>query len=375
MDHEAEHDRIVVLLALGNPNEAVQLEHHLNSTFPELMEVYRAPSGFDAMSLAMNRPRIVLLDQRLPDVMGLDMIDPIRDQIGSDNFLIFIGGSGKSGMRPGMRDEALKRGASAICDRPIDVDWLTDMIRQLLFPEVPKHPHLHGLELLDLIQMFYQKRCNRTMRIFARDGRVGSIYMRKGQISHIEAGAMHGFSAILDLMQWSEGRIVVYDALLSSEKTNDSPTESLLLEAARVMDEGPANQAQEQVAEVPESQMPPKGSPPPGKAKAHPVMEETPLPTGGALDAMDAFDSDGDIVGGALEAMEKMEEEDEAPPPPKKTPPELEPPMPRSTPPPIPSGDRIPRQTSKKKKSADPEKDGDDTLSIPALDLDLDFDT
>jgi CheY-like chemotaxis protein len=238
MFDSTDHDNAAVLLALGNPSEAVQLEQHLSTEFPDTMEIYRAPSGFDAMSLAMNKPRIVLLDQRLPDVMGLDMIDPIRDQIGKDNYLIFIGGSGKGGMRPGMRDEALKRGASAICDRPIDFGWLTQMIRQLLFPEVPDHPHLHGLELMDLIQMFHQKRCDRTMRIFARDGRVGSIYMNRGEVTHVEAGAMHGFNAILDLMQWTEGRIQVYDAILSSERTNKVPTMHLIMEAARIMDEG-----------------------------------------------------------------------------------------------------------------------------------------
>lgn len=232
-----ERESVVVLLALGNPSEAVALENHLNSRFPGIMEIYRAPSGFDAMSLAMNKPRIVLLDQRLPDVMGLDMIDPIRDQIGPDNYLIFIGGSGKAGMRPGMRDEALKRGASAICDRPVDVEWLTKMVQELLWPNIPPHPHLHGLELLDLIQMFHQKRCDRTMRIFAYDGRVGSIYMQAGEITHVEAGAMQGFSAVLDLMRWTEGRIVVYDALLSSERTNDAPTMHLIMEAARMMDE------------------------------------------------------------------------------------------------------------------------------------------
>ncbi|MBX3728140.1 MAG: response regulator [Candidatus Sumerlaeia bacterium] len=246
MKEPVEKETIVVLLALGNPSEALELEKHLSERFPAIMEIYRAPSGFDAMSLAMNRPRIVLLDQRLPDVMGLDMIDPIRDQIGPDNYLIFIGGSGKSGMRPGMRDEALKRGASAICERPIHTDWLTTMVGQLLFPEIPDHPHLHGLELLDLIQMFNQKRCDRTMRIFANDGRVGSIYMNKGEITHVEAGGMQGFAAILDLMRWTEGRIVVYDALLSSERTNDIPTMHLIMDAARIMDEddstpGPQN--------------------------------------------------------------------------------------------------------------------------------------
>lgn len=235
-------ETIVVLLALGNPSEALELEKHLSERFPDIMEIYRAPSGFDAMSLAMNRPQVVLLDQRLPDVMGLDMIDPIREEIGPENYLIFIGGSGKSGMRPGMRDEALKRGASAICERPLNTEWLAQMIHQLLFPEIPDHPHLHGLELLDLIQMFNQKRCERTMRIFAYDGRVGSIYMNRGEITHVEAGGMQGFAAILDLMRWTEGKIVVYDALLSSEKTNDIPTMHLIMDAARIMDEEPSQE-------------------------------------------------------------------------------------------------------------------------------------
>ncbi len=326
MSEELEQDEtIVVLLALGNPSEAVALENHLNSKFPGAMEIYRAPSGFDAMSLAMNRPRIVLLDQRLPDVMGLDMIDPIRDQIGLNNYLIFIGGSGKGGMRPGMRDEALKRGASAICDRPVDVEWLTKMLHQLLYPEIPDHPHLHGLELLDLIQMFHQKRCDRTMRIFAHDGRVGSIYMNKGEITHVEAGAMQGFSAVLDLMRWTEGRIVVYDALLSSEKTNDSPTMHLIMEAARMMDE-----------ESPES----------GEFNTDDIFEEqTPEP----IHEIEQ-EARGPEVESVLTALDSVfDSSDENP--------VTEPLFP---------GDDGDDSDGKKRK--------DDTLSIPALDLDFDFD-
>ena len=301
-DHST-NESLVILLALGNPNEAVQLENHLEENFPVEAEVYRAPSGFDAMSLAMNRPKIVLLDQRLPDVMGLDMIDPIRDQIGPQNYLIFIGGAGKAGMRPGMRDEALKRGATAIAERPINVDDLSRMMYNLLFPPVPEHPHLHGLELLDLIQMFHQKRVDRTLRIFAYDGRVGGIYMNQGEIIHVEAGAMQGFPAILDLMRWTEGRIVVYDALLSNEQTNTTPTMHLIMDAARAMDEEPDE-------------------------------EEF---GANALDAMADVGMDGTPLPHNQRATPT--------------------PMPHSTPPPV---------------SKDKEED---TLNLPALDLDVDLDT
>lgn len=237
-DEEKEQRRkFVILLALGKPEEALLFEQHLQRTFLDNLEIYRAPSGFDAMSLAMNQPNIVLLDQRLPDVMGLDMIEPIREQIGDDNYLIFVGGSGKGGIRPGMRDEALKRGATAVFDRPVKLDLFIDTLNKLLYPKPPEHPHINGLELIDLIQAFHNKRVDRTLRVFGADGRVGSVYMTNGEISHIECGGQNGFEAMLELMNWKEGEIRIYNARLSSERTNRLPTQSLILDAAREMDE------------------------------------------------------------------------------------------------------------------------------------------
>ncbi len=238
MNFQDNAEKAVILLALGRPDEAMLFEQHLNRTFPNQLEIYRAPSGFDAMSLAMNRPRVVLLDQRLPDVMGLDMIEPIREQIGLENHLIFVCGTGKGGIRPGMRDEALKRGATALFSRPIDIDLFTDTLKRLLFPKPPEHPNIHGLELLDLIQAYHMRRADRTVRIFSPDGRVGSVYMSRGEVNHIECGSAQGFNAMLKLMGWTEGEIKIWDACLSAERTNNLPTQNLILDAARMLDEG-----------------------------------------------------------------------------------------------------------------------------------------
>lgn len=233
-------EKFVVLLALGKPEEALLFEQHLLQHFGDKLEIFRAPSGFDAMSLAMNRPNVVLLDQRLPDVMGLDMIEPIREQIGKENYLIFVGGSGRGGIRPGLRDEALKRGATALFARPVQIDLFIDTLHKLLYPKPPEHPHINGLELIDLIQAYHNKRVDRTIRIFASDGRVGSIYLIGGEVTHIECGAQQGFAAMLELMGWREGEIGIYDACLSAERTNKLPTQNLILDAAREMDEGEA---------------------------------------------------------------------------------------------------------------------------------------
>jgi CheY-like chemotaxis protein len=231
-------EKHVILLALGKPEEALLFEQQLLQHFGEKLEIFRAPSGFDAMSLAMNRPKVVLLDQRLPDVMGLDMIEPIREQIGQENYLIFVGGSGRGGIRPGLRDEALKRGATALFARPVQIDLFIDTLNKLLYPKPPEHPHLNGLELIDLIQAYHNKRVDRTVRVFAPDGRVGSIYMSSGEVTHIECGAQQGFPAMLELMNWREGEIGIFDACLSAERTNKLPTQNLILDAAREMDEG-----------------------------------------------------------------------------------------------------------------------------------------
>ncbi|MDX2177831.1 MAG: DUF4388 domain-containing protein [Candidatus Sumerlaeia bacterium] len=247
---QAERESIVILIALGKPEEAVLFEQHLHRAFPNQVEIYRASSGFDAMSLAMNQPEVVLLDQRLPDVMGLDMIEPIREQIGEENHLIFVGGSGRGGIRPGMRDEALKRGATALFDRPINVKIFIRTLRKLLFPKPPEHPHINGLELLDLLQAYHMKRIDKTIRIFAPDGRVGSIYINAGEIFHIEAGAMQGFPAMVDLMMWVEGDIKTWDACLSSEQTNQMPTMNLIMDAARIMDEQVGSQGSDSSDEL-----------------------------------------------------------------------------------------------------------------------------
>ncbi len=236
-------EKHIILLALGKPDEALLFEQHLQNTFSGGLEIYRAPSGFDAMSLAMNQPNVVLLDQRLPDVMGLDMIEPIREQIGPENHLIFVGGTGKGGIRPGMRDEALKRGATAIFDRPIRLDLFVDTLNKLLYPKPPEHPHINGLELIDLLFAYHNKRVDRTLRVFGADGRVGSIYMLNGEVTHIECGAIQGFDAMLELMQWKEGTIRIWDACLSTERTNKLPTQNLILDAAREMDEDEESRA------------------------------------------------------------------------------------------------------------------------------------
>lgn len=235
---DKQKERFVILLALGKPDEALLFEQHLLQHFGDNLEIYRAPSGFDAMSLAMNRPKVVLLDQRLPDVMGLDMIEPIREQIGDENYLIFVGGSGKGGIRPGLRDEALKRGATALFARPVKIDVFIDTLNKLLYPKPPEHPHINGLELIDLIQAYHNKRVDRTIRVFAPDGRVGSIYLSMGEVTHIECGAQQGFPAMIELMNWREGDMRIYDACLSAERTNKLPTQNLILDAAREMDEG-----------------------------------------------------------------------------------------------------------------------------------------
>lgn len=244
-DQNGQNEKYVILLALGKPDEALMFEEHLQKEFGDRLEIFRAPSGFDAMSLAMNKPKLVLLDQRLPDVMGLDMIEPIREQIGPENHLIFVGGSGKAGIRPGLRDEALKRGATALFDRPVKIDLFIDTLNKLLYPHPPEHPHLNGLELIDLIQAYHHKRVDRTIRVFAPDGQVGSIYMLAGEVTHIECGAQQGFPAMLELMNWREGNIGIWDACLSPERTNKSPTQNLILDAAREMDEGRRDKAEQ----------------------------------------------------------------------------------------------------------------------------------
>ncbi len=92
--------------------------------------------------------------------------------------------------------------------------------------------NLAQLSLLDILRMLSAGR--RSGRLDVRQGaKTGEIYMHRGVILHAVVGPQIGESCIFALMGWLEGEFSFTPDVIAPERSIQTPTEQLLLDAAR----------------------------------------------------------------------------------------------------------------------------------------------
>ena len=72
------------------------------------------------------------------------------------------------------------------------------------------------------------------------EAEVGRIVLKEGNVVHAEAGSVTGEQAFYVLMQWEVGQFSMSECQEFPEATVTSSTMSLLMEGARLADEGAA---------------------------------------------------------------------------------------------------------------------------------------
>ncbi len=133
----------------------------------------------------------------------------------------------------------LAQGAVKVLPHPEDdLTSSNTELRNLLSILTVHGTDILGLELSDLIQLYGDKRVPKTIRI-SGDGIIGSLYLRDGNVVHCETmDDMHGMDAFARLLAIRSPDIRVHNGCLTSKSTVNKPAMSVLLEGARVNDEG-----------------------------------------------------------------------------------------------------------------------------------------
>jgi DNA-binding NtrC family response regulator len=91
-------------------------------------ETFQANTGEDAMRLIKEaRPHLILLDIRMPEMSGVDMLGRIR-QVDREVVIIMI----TAYHDIDIAQQALKNGASDFITKPIDLDYLATSIQHKL---------------------------------------------------------------------------------------------------------------------------------------------------------------------------------------------------------------------------------------------------
>lgn len=137
----------------------------------------------------------------------------------------------------------LRAGAEDFINRPLDLELMLLKMEKLM--SIPKvrddrtgvSGSLADMSFSDLMQVLSAG--GKSMDVSVSNAtEKGRIILRDGSVIHAEAGSVTGEKAFYSLMQWKDGQFSMSECHKFPEPTVTSSTMSLLMEGARIADEG-----------------------------------------------------------------------------------------------------------------------------------------
>lgn len=130
---------------------------------------------------------------------------------------------------------AIRLGAVCVLVKPFSAMELSDAIRRAIDCENGFRGSVHGLSLVDMLQMFHFGRRSVSIHV-SGGGPAGSIHVRKGELVHAELGSVVGRPALRTLLSRGSGSIQTA-ALETTVVTISDGFDTTLLDALRELDE------------------------------------------------------------------------------------------------------------------------------------------
>ncbi len=173
---------------------------------------------------------ILLTDLRMPGADGIDLLNRVRTLSARTRTILM---SGYASARDYQR--AIECGAVRVLCKPFTSSELLLAIRQAIDCETGFRGSIHGLSLVDLLQMFHYAR--RSLAIVVDGWTPGHVYLEEGRVIHATYRELVGEEALRAILAMPAGSLrtmVLPDAIQHSIARD---LESLLLDAMRAVDE------------------------------------------------------------------------------------------------------------------------------------------
>jgi DNA-binding response OmpR family regulator/predicted regulator of Ras-like GTPase activity (Roadblock/LC7/MglB family) len=194
-----------------------------------------ATSGAEAIELYEQGDfDLALVDLKMPDVDGLEVLSTIKGYDPAANVVIFTAYGTKENIV-----EALRMGASEFLEKPLEADRLVSTVRHLLEQRSGSKTvrgHLSTLSLPSIVQINCEERNEAKMRL-RRHGQEATIFFADGNVTHAEVGSRVGEEAVYELLTWDEGSFDLEMGVAAPERTIHVGWSGLLLEGMRRIDE------------------------------------------------------------------------------------------------------------------------------------------
>ena len=197
----------------------------------QAFDVYVAASFDDAL-VELDRAGgvdVLLTDLRMPDRDGLDLLKTFKERAPRTPTILM---SAYATARD--YDSALELGSVVVLSKPFSRAELRQAIDRALECTSGFHGQVHGLSLVDVLQMFHFGRRSITVLI----GSTGRIVLREGEVVHAVSAELAGEAALRDLITRDAGHMRTTPlSEHETERTIERDFDGLLLESLRQHDE------------------------------------------------------------------------------------------------------------------------------------------
>ena len=220
----------LILIADGDPEYIQYLSGTLRANG---FRSIGTPSGTNALNLYQaENPDLVVADMNLVELNGLSLLERLRAFDPHAKVILTTTLADKE-----LVARAFRMGALDILEKPLDFEFLTNKIRELLSREDRAlEGTLRMMSLASIVQINCEER-NQAQLILSYQGRSGSIYFKDGEIIHAETGEKTGEEAVYELLNWEEGTFQLRMGAEPSLRTIVTPWSGIILEGMRRIDE------------------------------------------------------------------------------------------------------------------------------------------
>lgn len=193
-------------------------------------DVRAAASVKEALEAIEAAPVDVLLtDLRMGERDGIDLLDEVRRTSNTTRPILM---SAYATARD--HQTALELGAVRVLCKPFTSTELILAIQQAVDCETGMRGNVHGLSLVDLLQMFHFGR--RSISISVGTPMTGEIHVKDGEVVHAVCGPLEGEDALRALLATPSGSINT-TAFHAERRSVTRTFQSLLLDVLRQLDE------------------------------------------------------------------------------------------------------------------------------------------
>jgi CheY-like chemotaxis protein/predicted regulator of Ras-like GTPase activity (Roadblock/LC7/MglB family) len=222
-----------VLIADGDPDYIQYLGGTLKANG---FDSSGTSSGANALEIyKRTHPDLVIADVDIAELSGLELLQQLRSFDPKAKMVLTTSLASKE-----LVTNAFRMGALDILEKPLDVEFLTNKIRELLSREDRAlEGDLRMMSLASIIQINCEER-NQAQLILNFQGREGVIFFKDGEMIHAEAGGLTGEEAVYALLGWEDGSFQLKMGMEPSLRTIEKPWSGVLLEGMRRIDEATA---------------------------------------------------------------------------------------------------------------------------------------